>query len=131
MIRSLKNIVTVNVVLAITVAFCYVDYGLSHKFPINEQCLGFTPHNGPPWMHITVMEGIISACLLLSILFPGKIIGARWFSGVFGGLGLIYVIHGFFINKFDHLDIILGIYVWSSHLAFALIGANVEEDDDF
>jgi hypothetical protein len=140
MYRTLKIGSTVNWMFAVLVVGGYVIYGFRAGLPIAHHFLGANPigrgsPKSPPWLFFSVVESI----LLVAFIFLRKVesgkLGHRIVCGFFGVYGLYLLLMSSLAasaNPNDdyvqlgvsRLDMVLALYVWCSHICYALFGGD-------
>lgn len=145
----LKTALTANLVLAIGLIAAYVLYGLFAGLPIDRYFLGvsgpFRLGRGggtilPEWTFDGAFAGIILASLIIGPHLGWNMRYHRLLCGVFGSVSLmallIHLPHRVIFPEDEMVskvpagipwfDYYLALYVWSSYLAYALLGPNKE-----
>jgi hypothetical protein len=133
---------TVNLVVALLVVAGYYLYASQKGLPINRIFLGFSAshreHLSAPGM-VAFLETIVFVGLLIGKLMRSPMPIHRivcGFVGVFGLFSLFILSTRRTIDAgeshpaISHLDEVIMIYVWGSHLLYALAGPNADDDDD-
>jgi hypothetical protein len=142
MTRTPKTVCTVNLIVALLIVGGYVLYGLSCGFSIDKYFLGFTPFGGgihwhgpllPSWKWVAIVEAAILITVVVAPLARWDMKLPRAICGLFCILGLFQIlissVHSFSYPddalqnlKVSRLDRTLSIYVWCSHLFYAICG---------
>jgi ribosomal protein L37E len=135
-VRFLRTAFAVNLLLASAVLALYVFYCLLADFPISEYFLqggrwragrGGGPKL-PAWSFTVILQAIIVTSFLAGrFIEHKKEAAARVFGGMFGFFFVIGLLFGHpeapavAVSSFDYA---VALYLWSSNLAFAILGSN-------
>ena len=143
MIRNFRFICNTNWITAILVVGGYIIYARFCSLPIDQHFLGSGPiHLGrgggsriSPWAFSAVVESALLFAFFLCRYAESDMKGHRIFAGIIGASGL-YVLFmtslvagtypdDEYVNRgVSRLDSILALYVWSSHIIYALFGGD-------
>lgn len=145
MIRRLKTFSTANLVLAIGIVAVYLLYGLFSGLDMDDYFLAWRKwdlgrthaYPLPAWSFAAVFHSAILITFIAVRKAEADLNILRFPCGVFGllcvlGLWAVHWPSRYSFGAADTLplvashpvDYVLSWYVWSSHLLFALIGAN-------
>ena len=111
----------------------YIIYGLNAGLPIDQLFLGSGPaHSGrsggariSPWTFFAVVESALLFAFILCRYAESDMKGHRVFSGLIGAVGLYLLLMTTITSQnISRLDSCLALYVWCSHICYALFGGS-------
>lgn len=137
--RPIKIIITSNLIFAILSVGVYIIYGLHYNLPIDKHFLGFgrdeiLRHHRPinPWMFFGPVELIVMASLVFGLCAKCNMKQHQIICCVIGCIGMFFFFKSWLLattytgEEFDYLkisciDLVLGLYVWLSHITYGLL----------
>lgn len=137
--RLVKIIGTANLMIALAVVAGYYLYASRNGFPVQRVFLADHPLQRE---HLTAAGAVaFTEIIVFCGFFIGKLTGSnmrfhRFICAFFGGFGLLSTTFLPAQMAVDpntaqalHMDHVIAVYVWSSHLLYALTGPNVRDDE--
>jgi hypothetical protein len=141
MLRVFRTVVAVNLMTAILAVVVYYFYASKNGLPINHIFLGGAPlrrEHLSPVEAVAIFETIVFFGFLMGRLMKSDMRLHRKFCGIFGMVWLLTWLISFVAitraganasSLASSLDTTLALYVWPSHILYALIGPNVDDDN--
>ena len=143
MSRNFKLVCNTNLIVAMLVVAAYIVYAHCVGLPIDEHFLGSNPvslgrGSGPyisPWAFYAVVESALLLAFILCHYAESDMKGHRLFAGLIGAVGLYVLLATSIVARtypddeyvtrgVSLLDCGLALYVWGSHLIYALFGGD-------
>jgi hypothetical protein len=125
MLRTIKNLCTLNLLVSMVVFGGYVFHGVLARLDSNDQIFGAAPDHmgqtGSPLLWL--LEFQIAALFIAQWLFKVPTPFHRRLCYIlWGGLGLFFTLGAGAIVETPNIDHILGAYVWISNILFGFVG---------
>ena len=141
MSRNFKLVSNTNLIVAMLVVATYIVYAHWMGLPIDKHFLGSNQVSlgrggGPrvsPWVFFAAVEAALLLAFILCRYAESDMKGHRVFAGLVGTVGLFVLLatsivagtypdDEYVTRGVSRLDCGLALYVWSSHLVYALFG---------